>query len=62
MLIDAALLGDRKIIKKEAEKIFKYVELIPEIQNLRNVEAKVTPGIIWATATLQNHSDNTCVT
>ena len=59
MLIDAALLGDRKIIKKEAEKILKYIELIPEIQNLWNVEAKVTPVIIWATATLQNHSDNT---
>jgi len=25
MLIDVALLGDRKIIKKEAEKIFKYI-------------------------------------
>jgi len=59
MLIDAALLGDRKIIKKEAGKILKYIELIPEIQNLWNVEAKVTPVIIWATATLQNHSDNT---
>ena len=48
MLIDAALLGDRKIIKKEAEKIFKYIELIPEIHNLWNVEAKVMPVIIWA--------------
>jgi len=59
MLIVVALLGDRKFFKEEAEKIFKYIELIPEIHNLWNVEAKVTPGIIWATATLQNHSDNT---
>jgi len=59
MLIDVALLGDRKIIKKEAENILKYKDLKLEIQILWNVEAKVIPVIIWATATLQNHSDNT---
>jgi hypothetical protein len=32
MLIDAAIPGDRNVIKKEAEKILKYKDLIPEIQ------------------------------
>jgi len=59
MLIDVALLGDRKIIKKEAEKSFKYIELILEIQSKWNVQAKVLPLTIWATAPLQNHSHNT---
>jgi len=61
-LIDVALLGDRKIIKKEAEKIYKYIELILEIQSKWNVKAKVLPLTIWATAPLQNHSHNTWVT
>jgi hypothetical protein len=59
MLIDVVLLEDRTIIKKEAEKILKYIELILEIQSKRNVKAKVIPVTIWATAPLQNHSDNT---
>jgi hypothetical protein len=59
MLMDVALLGDRKIIKKEAEKIFKYIDLILEIQSMWNVKAKVIPVTIWATALLKNHSDNT---
>jgi hypothetical protein len=32
MLIDIAIPGDRNVIKKEAEKILKYKDLIVEIQ------------------------------
>ena len=32
MLIDAAISGDRNVIKKEAEKILKYKDLTIEIQ------------------------------
>jgi len=32
MLIDVAIPGDRNVIKKEAEKILKYTDLIIEIQ------------------------------
>jgi hypothetical protein len=59
MLIDVALFGDRKIIKKEAEKIFKYTDFILEIRSMWNVKAKVTLVKIWATAPLQHHSVNT---
>jgi hypothetical protein len=31
MLIDVAVLGDRYVIKKEAEKILKYEDLLIEI-------------------------------
>ena len=39
MLIDAAISGDRNVIKK-AEKILKYKDLITEIQRMCNVQAK----------------------
>ena len=32
MLLDAAIPGDRNIIKKEAERILKYKDLITEVQ------------------------------
>jgi hypothetical protein len=32
MLINVAIPGDRNVIKKEAEKILKYKDLIIEIQ------------------------------
>jgi hypothetical protein len=32
MLIDIAIPGDRNVIRKEAEKILKYKDLIVEIQ------------------------------
>ena len=38
MLIDAAISGDRNVIKKEAEKILKYKDLTIEIQLMRNVK------------------------
>ena len=40
-LIDVAIPGDRNVIKKEAEKIKKYKDLIIEIQRMWNVKAKV---------------------
>jgi hypothetical protein len=42
-------LEDRNVIKKEAEKIVKFKDLI---QRTWNVKAKVIPVIIWATGTL----------
>jgi hypothetical protein len=54
MLIDVAIPGDRDIIviKKEAEKILKYKDLIIEIQCMWNVTAKVIPVMIGATGTI----------
>jgi hypothetical protein len=40
------------VIKKEAEKILKYKDLITEIQRMWNVKTKVTPVIIGATGTI----------
>ena len=52
MLIDAAISGDRNVIKKEAEKVLKYKELTIEIQRMWNVKTKVIPVIIGATGTI----------
>jgi len=52
MLIDAAISGDRNVIKKVAEKILKYKDLTIEIQRMWNVETKVIPVIIGATGTI----------
>jgi hypothetical protein len=52
MLIDIAIPGDRNVIKKGAEKILKYKDLIMEIQRMWNVKTKVTPVIIGATGTI----------
>jgi hypothetical protein len=51
MLIDVAILGDRNMIKKEAEKILKYKDLTIEIQRMWNIKTKVIPVIIGATGT-----------
>ena len=45
MSIDVAISGDRNVIKKEAEKILKYEDLITEIQRMWNVKAKLIPVI-----------------
>jgi hypothetical protein len=42
MLIDVAISGDRNVIKKEAEKILKYKDLITEIQRMWNVKTSDT--------------------
>jgi hypothetical protein len=52
MLIDVAILGDRNVVKKEAEKILKYKDLTIEIQRMWNVKIKVIPVTIWATGTI----------
>jgi hypothetical protein len=52
MLTDVAILGDRNVIKKEAEKILKYKDLTTEIQRMWNVKTKVIPVIIGATGTI----------
>jgi hypothetical protein len=40
------------VIKKEAEKILKYKDLITEIQRMWNVKTNVTPVIIGATGSI----------
>jgi hypothetical protein len=52
MLIDAAISEDRNVIKKDAEKILKYKDLITEIQCMWNVRADVIPIITGATGTI----------
>jgi hypothetical protein len=52
MIIDVAISGDRNVIKKEAEKIFKYKDLTIEIQRMWNVKTRVIPVIIGATGTI----------
>jgi hypothetical protein len=51
VLIDV-ILGDRIVIKGEAEKILKYKDLIIEIQPIWNVKTKVIPVIIGTTGTI----------
>jgi len=41
MLIGVAIPGDRNVIKKEAEKILKYKDLVIEIQRIGHVKAQV---------------------
>jgi len=52
MLIDVAIPGDRNVIKKEAEKILKYQDLIMEIQRMWKVKSKVIPVIIGVIGTI----------
>jgi hypothetical protein len=52
MLIDVAIPGDRNVIKKTAEKILKYKDLIIEMQRMWNVKTKVTPVTRGATGTI----------
>jgi hypothetical protein len=52
ILIEVAILGDRNVIKKEAEKIIKYKDLTIEIQRMWNVKTRVISVIIGATGTI----------
>ena len=52
MLIDVAILGDRNVTEKEAEKILKYKDLTIEIQRMWNAKTKVIPVILGATGTI----------
>jgi len=40
MLIDIAISGDRNLVKKENEDIWKYTDLIMEIQCMENMKQK----------------------
>ena len=51
-IIDVAVAGDRNVIKKEADKILRYKDLIKEIQHMWNVKAEVIPVITGATGTI----------
>ena len=51
MLIYVAILGDRNVIKKEAENILKYKDLTIEIQRMWNVKTRVIPVILVIRAT-----------
>jgi hypothetical protein len=52
ILIDAAIPKDRNVIKKEAEKILKYIKLLTEIHCMWNVGAKVIMVITGANGTI----------
>jgi hypothetical protein len=58
MLIDAAISGDRNVMKKEAEKILKYKDLTIEIQRMWNVKTNVTLIIIGVTRTISKSFRN----
>jgi hypothetical protein len=46
ILTDVAVPGDGNVIKKEAERILKYKDLIIEIQRMRSMEARLIPVAI----------------
>jgi hypothetical protein len=52
LLIDVAILVERNVIKRGAEKILKYEDLITEIQRMWIVRVKVITLIIGATGTI----------
>jgi hypothetical protein len=52
MLIDIAISVDRNVIKKEAEKILKYKDLIIEIKRTWNVKRKMIPVVAGVTGTI----------
>jgi hypothetical protein len=52
MLIDAAIPGERNVIKNEAEKFLKYKDLKTEIQRMWKVKSKVIAVITEATGNI----------
>jgi hypothetical protein len=52
-------LQETKVIKKEAEKILKYINLLTEIQRVWHVTTKVIPVIIGQLEPFHNNSENT---
>ena len=58
MLIDVAIPGDRNVIKKEAEKIFKCKDLLIEINRTWNMKAKLIPVIIDTDNTWKTYQES----
>jgi hypothetical protein len=56
MLIDAAILRDRNVFKKEVDSFLKYKNLTIEIQRMWNVKTEMIPVIIGATGTISNNN------
>ena len=52
MILDVAIVGDRNVMKKEAQKILQYKDLTTEIQRMRDVKTKVIPLMTGATGTI----------
>jgi hypothetical protein len=52
MLIEAAIAGDRNVIKQEAQNFLKCKDLLIEIQRMWNVKANVLPVITGTTGTI----------
>jgi hypothetical protein len=52
VVIDAAISGDRNVIKKEARKVLKCKDLTTEIQCMWSVTATVIPVITETTGTI----------
>ena len=52
LVSNVAILGERNVIKREAEKTLKYNDFIKGIQRMWNVKAKEIPVIIGATGTI----------
>jgi 3-deoxy-D-manno-octulosonic acid (KDO) 8-phosphate synthase len=53
-----AVSGDRNVIQKEAEKIFKYKNLTIETSHMWNIKTRLIPVIIGATGTISKSSRN----
>jgi len=52
VVIDVAIHRDRNVMKREAEKILKYKDLVIEIRCMWSVKAKVLPVITGAIGTI----------
>jgi hypothetical protein len=60
LLIDVAILSDKNVIQKQAEKKLKYKNLSTEIQIMWNMKFFVVPVIIGATGIVSKSLQNIC--
>jgi hypothetical protein len=47
--VEAAVSGDKNLIKEKTDKIIKYEDFTIEIKRMWNVKTDVVPVKIWAT-------------